>query len=189
MATKIWVNMLTTPSHYLKQCWHFPSVRFCDTHLRSISQWVPVPLFCVMGFKSILLKLLSYIPQVNDVSYDKTQITVGSRIGVPVRATLKINILWEGQRHHVSANSLRLSLTLCQDFSHWSPKFHHHSYISWNMQMDLLWFVCSYMMTSSSCKIFRVTGHLCGEFTGHRWIPRTKASDAELWFFLWSTHE
>ena len=21
---------------------------------------------------------------------------------------------------------------------------------------------------------FRVTGHLCGEFTGHRWIPRTK---------------
>ena len=25
----------------------------------------------------------------------------------------------------------------------------------------------------------------CGEFTGHRWIPRTKASDAELWCFLW----
>ena len=37
--------------------------------------------------------------------------------------------------------------------------------------------------------IFRVTGHLCGEFTGPRWIPRTKASDAELWCFLWSTSE
>ena len=24
------------------------------------------------------------------------------------------------------------------------------------------------------------------EFTGHRWIPRTKPSDAELWCFLWS---
>ena len=24
-----------------------------------------------------------------------------------------------------------------------------------------------------------VTGHLCGEFTGEQWIPRTKASDAE----------
>ena len=34
--------------------------------------------------------------------------------------------------------------------------------------------------------IFRVTGPLCGEFTGHRWIPLTKASDAELWCFLWS---
>ena len=40
------------------------------------------------------------------------------------------------------------------------------------------------MMTSSNGNIFRVTGHLCGEFTGLRWIPRTKASDAELWSFL-----
>ena len=27
------------------------------------------------------------------------------------------------------------------------------------------------MMTSSNGNIFRVTGHLCGKFTGHRWIP------------------
>ena len=42
------------------------------------------------------------------------------------------------------------------------------------------------MMTSSNGNIFRVTGPLCGEFTGPRWIPHTKASDAELWCFLWS---
>ena len=41
------------------------------------------------------------------------------------------------------------------------------------------------MMTSSNGNIFRVTGPLCGDFTGHRWIPHTKASDAELWCFLW----
>ena len=29
--------------------------------------------------------------------------------------------------------------------------------------------------SSSIGNIFRVTGHLCGEFTGPRWIPRTKA--------------
>ena len=40
------------------------------------------------------------------------------------------------------------------------------------------------IMTSSNGNIFRVTGHLCGEFTGPRWIPRTKASDAELWYFF-----
>ena len=34
-------------------------------------------------------------------------------------------------------------------------------------------------------KHFRVTGPLCGEFTGHRRIPLTKASDAELWCVLW----
>ena len=38
-------------------------------------------------------------------------------------------------------------------------------------------------------KHFRVTVPLCGEFTGHRWIPLTKASDAELWCFLWSAPE
>ena len=29
-------------------------------------------------------------------------------------------------------------------------------------------FGCCYMMTSSNGNIFRVSGHLCGEFTGHR---------------------
>ena len=43
-----------------------------------------------------------------------------------------------------------------------------------------------YMMTSSNWNMFLVTGHLCGEFTGHQWIPLIKASDAGLWCFLWS---
>ena len=45
------------------------------------------------------------------------------------------------------------------------------------------------MMTSSNGNIFRVTGPLWGEFTGDRWIPLKKASDAELWSFLWSMPE
>ena len=40
------------------------------------------------------------------------------------------------------------------------------------------------MMTSSNANIFRVTGPLCGEFTGHRWIPFTKASDASFDVFF-----
>ena len=42
----------------------------------------------------------------------------------------------------------------------------------------------SSMMMSSNGNIFRVTGRLCGEFTGHRWISHTKASDAELWWLF-----
>ena len=38
-------------------------------------------------------------------------------------------------------------------------------------------------------KHFPLTGHLCGEFTGHRWIPHTKASDAKLWCWFWSAPE
>ena len=47
--------------------------------------------------------------------------------------------------------------------------------------------ICTSIMTSSNGNIFCVTGPLCGEFTGHRWIPCTKASDAELWYsWSWS---
>ena len=35
------------------------------------------------------------------------------------------------------------------------------------------------MKTSSNVNILRVTGHLCTDFTSYRWIPRTKASDAD----------
>ena len=36
------------------------------------------------------------------------------------------------------------------------------------------WWNHMHTMTSSNGNIFRVTDPLCGEFTGHRWIPRTK---------------
>ena len=43
----------------------------------------------------------------------------------------------------------------------------------------------NHMMTSSNGNIFRVSsGLLCGEFTSHRWISRTKATDAELWCYF-----
>ena len=45
------------------------------------------------------------------------------------------------------------------------------------------------MMTSSNGNTFRFTGPLCGEFTGHRWIPLTKASGRELWCFIWTAPE
>ena len=44
-------------------------------------------------------------------------------------------------------------------------------------------------MTTSNGSIFRFTGPLWGESTGHRWILLTKVSDAELWWFLWSAPE
>ena len=53
----------------------------------------------------------------------------------------------------------------------------------WSMDFLPKW---QAMVTSSNGNIFSVTDPLCGEFTGHRWIPRTTARDAEAWCFLWS---
>ena len=55
-----------------------------------------------------------------------------------------------------------------------------------SIKEEILTHILTFMMTSSNGNIFRVTGPLWGEFTRHRWIPLTKASDAELWCFLWS---
>ena len=63
-----------------------------------------------------------------------------------------------------------------------------HSYMLNRLARGPVFFI-QFMMTSLSGNIFRVTGHLCGEFTGPRWIPRTKASDEELWCFLWSASQ
>ena len=73
--------------------------------------------------------------------------------------------------------------------------------LSESMKVSLLTHICTHginylmpqryviivelMMTSSNGNIFRVTGPLCGEFNGHQWIPRTKASDAGLWCFFY----
>ena len=40
-----------------------------------------------------------------------------------------------------------------------------------------------FMMTSSNGNIFRVTGPLCGEFTGNRWIPHTKGQWGRAFMF------
>ena len=66
-------------------------------------------------------------------------------------------------------------------------KVHRHS-SEGNLKRDTS-AINHHMMTSSNGDIFRVTGLLCGEFIGPRWIPLTKASDAELWCCLWSAPE
>ena len=58
--------------------------------------------------------------------------------------------------------------------------------IAFFIPMPILPNMALHMMRSSNGNIFRVIGHLCGEFTRHRWILRTKASNAERWSFLWS---
>ena len=50
-----------------------------------------------------------------------------------------------------------------------------------------------FITVDNSCKLLALQNNVVssankieGEFTGHRWIPLSKARDAELWCFLWS---
>ena len=64
----------------------------------------------------------------------------------------------------------------------YKTKFYLYKYFHWNVHSGVGWNTS--MMTSSNGIIFHVTGHLCGEVTGRRWIPRTKANDAEFNVFF-----
>ena len=57
-----------------------------------------------------------------------------------------------------------------QNGHHFVDKMTKTHFIEWKAS------VCYHniMMTSSNGNIFRVTGHLCREFTGYWWIPRHK---------------
>ena len=58
--------------------------------------------------------------------------------------------------------------------------------VRWIFLVLRVWRFSKIKMTSPNENIFRTTGPMCGKSIGHRWIPLTKASDAELWCFLWS---
>ena len=63
-----------------------------------------------------------------------------------------------------------------------------HKRYSYSTNLQRTWLVVIHMMfammTSSNGNIFRVTGPLCGEFTGHRSIPLTKAMTRSFYVFF-----
>ena len=81
--------------------------------------------------------------------------------------------------------------TVAKYFSLWCDlkQYWQHAWRFQNYRKIVRTGLVPFMITSSNGNIFRVTGPLCGEFTGHRWIPRTKVRDADLWCFLWSAPE
>ena len=85
--------------------------------------------------------------------------------------------------HHITPHEI---CTVSLWFYHLSGWIHvvnsEHRELSWCQ-------LCCNIMTLSIGNIFHFTGPLCREFTSHQWIPLTKASNVELWCFLWSVPE
>ena len=119
-----------------------------------------------------------------------------------VNIEVSVYVLWAGNHWFLITHSfsvifpraicfscvnIEVSVYVLWAENHWFLITHLFSLVC--RQADILNSDNAFMMTSSNGNIFRVNDHLCGEFNAHRWIPRTKASDAELWCFLWSAPE
>ena len=92
--------------------------------------------------------------------------------------------MWFLYRKCVWYNAVTM-LYFKQKYMRWRYKMRRLALTISVMTCSVILYMVNVMMTSSNGNIFRVTGPVCGEFTGHRWIPIIKASDAELWCFLW----
>ena len=125
----------------------------------------------------------------------------GRRMGYPVwKITGKTWVMYKHEQRQEIDRKFLSNITNLHTNCHFKDtnlKMYHHTGGKWfihgpqrrkeNLLQSLRQPCC--MMTSSNGNIFCVTGHLYGEFTGPRWIPRTKDGDAELSCFLWSAPE
>ena len=160
-AAKLWN---TLPSHKKKLIQSSISVSFISM------AWIGMPLW--------LLRFIQYLWYLNGFI-----LLILSESG-------KLHI-WEGRK-------MKFGISTTNEF-HWVATYSYHVFLKYchltprNKMMHakrppfachdpktILITMGTCMMTSSNGNIFRVTVHLCGEFTGPRWILHTKASDAEL---------
>ena len=203
--TKV-LTMMTTP----KMIWERQVVNF---EQRKWCQWViSTNVASISLIKIMAASNIPFIKSVNLCVFFKSwdidwanKCTRQSSLSLQFdRQVLRRNIIWQ------RCFGLKYMSTIVQSQDYvltWKPFLHHGSFMfviviivcvidiaatggahHINGVIVNVIFIVN-MMTSSNGNNFRVTGHLCGEFIGPWWIPRTKASDAGLWCFLWSAFE
>ena len=148
----------------------------------------PMCVLCVF----VLLWSVQYIPKIAHDSRFVVIFCCGA-----LNSYYSLLLQWQWNKHRI------VPVLMTQPWKLWViaanlPRKMARSYAITKTQqkrIHFLWYV-SYttdygiiIMMSSNGNICRVTGPLCREFMGHRWIPLTMASDAELWCFFLSAPE
>ena len=180
---RYWLVTWLAPSHYLHQCWNI--VNWAS---RNKLRWNISGNSCILiqenPFQNAIWKMVAILFQLQCVNWLRHICELGHQslgywlVLIPHQAM--VNTDWvkgHFSTKPLSEPTLDLLTIGPMHISHFSQWYYNNADGSC---------LVKYMMTSSNGNLFRVTGPLCGEFTGLQWIPRTKASDAELWCFLWS---
>ena len=142
---------------------------------------------CMTRFQKNKLNNHSETKHTKLSAYHYSDVTMNDRASQITGVSIAFSTVCSYQRTHQTSTPLPfvrwIPLEKASNTEHVSIWWRH--IVLWDIRYD--W--CKTHETSSNRNIFRVTGRLCWEFTGHRWIPHTKASDAERWCFLWSVPE
>ena len=130
-------------------------------------------LHTVTKFSSVMSNIMIWS---NDAfwwkTFDINCTDIKPTIGVPLAIRLRRMVQQHFAAQKGKGNDC-LHGHLCSVYVHELPPWLFVIQLQWRPHDDVI-----------KWKLFSVTGPLCGEFTGHRWIPLTKASDAKLGCFL-----
>ena len=112
-----------------------------------------------------------------------------------------ITMKYLGKNHaiHIYKDGIVLTKTINQKKNiSWMFGFNSNDVLMADRPAILGYIACRWVMTNSvyvchddviKWSFCRVTGPLCGEFTGHRWIPLTKSQWRGALMFLWCWSE
>ena len=168
-----WLVAWSTPSQYLNKCWKVVNWAIGNKFQWNFNQNSNIGIQ-ENAFEYVVCEMVAILSRGYELST--------SEVTIEERGTLATK--------HNKTQQTRADFLGCY-FPYFFPTTTHCELSFLDGFVATVWWCTGTkcMMTSSNGNIFRVTGHLCGEFTGPRWIPRTKASDAELWCVLLSAPE
>ena len=173
------------PSHYLNQCW-----LIVNRTLRNKLQWNSNQntKFFIHAFENVVCEMAAILSRgiwiilCQGSELDK-HANPCNLVVVGFTLSCRLHKFRWSQRWERLVN---VSLYAISGFSHLGGS---DSFLCNECFEYISWIRRHHMMTSSNGNIFHVTGPLCGEFTGHRCIPLTKASDGDIWCVLWFARE
>ena len=191
----------------------FDDVIMLDLHMHEIDTWKLLYTFrrsrdiwksCFTRIQWITMTYFRFLAQANVTSQTcnnpgKRAYIVSDSLRLLLLKKIKISTSLNKSKPHTQCNIhviFQFGVRIKASHAHRTMQYSDDILI-WKYFIIEIWrkhqwaWICvwKHIMTSSNGNIFCVTGPLCGEFTGHQWIPLTKASDAELWCFLWSVPE
>ena len=177
------------PSHYLNQCWprSLPPYGIIRPQCVNLGRWMAAGdgIECIMQIimTTWLFIYWWWLLMLNHLSVIKGNLISGNLISIMCYGINQVpfcSIIFLGNSMSC-LNKVLLNNTNLQLNCHIDP-----------IRSQLCTCHSSSAVVHDDVIKWRHFPHYCPfvrGFTGHQWIPLTKASDAKLWYFLWSTPE
>ena len=167
-------------AHYFHAMWHMSHIsRRALSHGGNFFGTLSCNGASCYGYLCFLRCCIDYVWHICCISNPcRNRCIVQKRVVLPGIAPL----YWRHMGFNAFASQITVTLPVSSNIVQANSKENNRAWrVKSHYKRQGMWKAFSWhMMTSLNGNIIHITGPLCGKFTGDRWIPLTKTSDAEL---------